>query len=498
MICEGNEGLRPEGVRYRSKGYRHEDCLPRPEGLREAKKVLVLGLGESGVASAEALSRMGVEVVANDSAPSIDKETLESLKALGCRVVLGGHPLKLLDDVELLVTSPGVPPSNPLLVEARRRGLTIWSELELGWRLARGPVVAITGTNGKSTTVRMTELVISRAVGKCRAAGNIGYPLVRAALEAEEGEILVVEASSFQLYFVETFRPRVGVLLNVGEDHLDWHRDMDDYLWAKSRIWAFQREDDFVVVNLDDPLCCRAAEGKAGTLRGFSLRGDERAFVYLEDECVKVRGKEGAFTLVRRSELALPGDHNLENYMAAAAAGILMGGDPEKVAEGLRDFRGLPHRLQWVGKVRGVDFYDDSKATNPHAALRALRAFSRPVHLILGGRNKAMGFEELAREVSERASAGMVREVLLVGEAAEEIRQALSRAGTPAPVEVFSGLEKVFQHLRESVKEGEAVLLSPACASFDQYRGYEHRGRHFQELVERWRKESQDGKNVST
>lgn len=471
--------------------------VPRPDGLGEVRKVLVLGLGESGVASAEVLSGMGVEVVANDGAPSLDEERVGFLEALGCRVVMGGHPLKLLEDVDLLVTSPGVPPSNPLLAEARRRGLTVWSELELGWRLVKGPVVAITGTNGKSTTVRMTELVMSRAVGRCRAAGNIGHPLVRAALEAEEGEILVVEVSSFQLYFVESFRPRVGVLLNVGEDHLDWHRDMEDYLWAKSRIWAFQGEDDFVVINLDDPLCRRAARGAVGVLRGFSLQGAEEAFVFEEGGCLRIRTDEGLFTLLRRSELAVPGNHNLENYMAAAAAGLLMGGSPEKVAEALRDFRGLPHRLQWVGRIGGVDFYDDSKATNPHAALRALRAFDRPVRLILGGRNKGLGFGELAKEISERASSGLVSEVLLMGEAAEEIREALVRRGVSAPVAVFRDLEEVFRQLRGSVREGEAVLLSPACASFDQYRGYEHRGRHFQELVEKWRKEIQGGKVVS-
>lgn len=470
--------------------------VPRPEGLEGVRKALVLGLGESGTAAAEALSRMGVEVVANDNVPALEDGKVDSLERLGCRVVLGSHPLELLEGVDLLLPSPGIPPSNPLLAEARDRGLRIWSELELGWRMARGPVVAITGTNGKSTTVRMTELVINRSVGRCRAAGNIGYPLVRAAQEAEEGEILVVEVSSFQLYFVESFRPRVGVLLNIGEDHLDWHRDMEDYIWAKSRIWARQTDDDYAVVNLDDPLCLRAAEGAPGRLRGFSSRDEERAFVYLDGDWIKARLDEGSVRLVERSRLSVPGGHNLENYMAAAAAGLLMGGAPGDVAEALADFRGLPHRLEWVGRIQGVDFYDDSKATNPHASLRALRAFDRPVRLILGGRNKGLDFRELAREISDRFRSGLVREVLVMGEAAGEIGSVLGEVDPGIPVSVCGDLEEVFQRLRRSVRSGEAVLLSPACASFDQYRSYEHRGEHFQELVRTWRKEVQ-GEEVS-
>jgi UDP-N-acetylmuramoylalanine--D-glutamate ligase len=494
MTREVREGFRPRGDSR--SGLPRWARIPRPEGLLDVEKALVLGLGESGTAAAEVLAGMGVEVVANDAAASLEEGRKAHLEGLGCRVVLGSHPLELLEGVDLLVPSPGIPPSNPLLAAAQERGLKIWSEVELGWRLARGPVVAITGTNGKSTTVRMTELVINRAVGRCRAAGNIGYPLARAALEAEEGEILVVEVSSFQLYFVEAFRPVVGVLLNVGQDHLDWHRDMEDYLWAKSRIWACQREEDFAVVNLDDPLCRKAVTGAPGELRGFSVRGSEEAFLRLEGEAVVAMLGEGTITLVERSRLAIPGEHNLENYMAAAAVGLLMGGDPEAVAEAMADFRCLPHRLEWVGRVEGVDFYDDSKATNPHAALRALRTFQRPVRIILGGRNKGLGFQELAREISDRVSAGLVREVLLMGEAAEEIRRTLEETDPRVPIRVFSDLEEVFWGLRESVKPGEAVLLSPACASFDQYEGYEQRGNHFQELVRKWREELQGEKST--
>lgn len=459
-------------------------------------RVLVIGLGVSGRAAAEKLLALGREVCANDASddPPV-RETAGYLEGLGAEVILGHHSPALLEGVDLVVVSPGVPPRLPLLVEAGRRGIPVWSEVELGWRFARGPVVAVTGTNGKTTTVSMIEFILNRAGRKARAAGNIGHPFVRAVEEAEEREILVVEVSSFQLHYTETFHPRVAVLLNVAEDHFDWHPDMEDYLSSKKKIWRNQGREDVAVCNLDDPLCEISAREAESRVMFFSRRPHPESAVFLAGDKVMfdpgwagVR-RGGPVELVRRDGLALPGEHNLQNAMAAAAVCLALGCGPDDVREGMENFRGLPHRLQAVGEVGGVRFYNDSKATNPHAAARAVEAFEDPMVVILGGRNKGMRFDELARALAGAEDGGRLREVFLVGEAADDIGSCLRRLAPRVSFRVKGGLEEVFKDLPLLVKPGDVVLFTPACASFDRYRDYRERGEHFVSLV----KEMQGG-----
>ncbi len=462
-------------------------------GLQGIASALVVGLGISGRAAADRLLREGVEVTLNDiSDNGLTRETVEELRGRGAASALGHHDLALLEGKQLVVVSPGVPARIPLLREAAARGIPVWSEVELAWRLARGPLIAVTGTNGKTTTVSMVEWICRRAGLPAVAAGNIGYPLVSAVGEADEGTLLVVEVSSFQLAFTAEFRPAVAVLLNLAEDHFDWHENMAEYVAAKSRIWMNQREDDVVVCNLDDPLCARAVASAPSRVLFFSLRPDPAAALFVQDGRVwsRIPGGSGDTPapreIMRTDEMRLPGEHNLENAMAAAGAAISAGAAADAVGEALASFRGLSHRLQFAGECGGVRFYDDSKATNPHAALRALGAFREPLVVILGGRNKGLSFDALAAELQRRGGEGGIRAVYLIGEAAAEIAAALARVGGRIEPRVLPGLEEVFGDLGRTVQPGDVVLLSPACASFDRYADYGERGDHFQSLAASW------------
>jgi len=463
------------------------------EGLQEVESVLVVGLGISGIAAAGKLLREGRKVTVNDisEAESV-RRAADELSAQGAKAVLGRHEPALLEGLDLVVVSPGVPSRLPLLREAEERKIPVWSEVELAWRYTRGPVVAVTGTNGKTTTVSMIAWIFERAGRPAIAAGNIGHPFITAVEEAAPGDVLVVEVSSFQLAFTRTFRPAVAVLLNIAEDHFDWHADMEDYVKAKARIWMNQGEGDVVVCNLDDPLCAREAAAAPSRVMYFSRRPDPPAALYLSGGSMVYRLATGLddatepSLIMGKDDLALPGEHNLDNAMAAAGAAISMGIDPETVGEALATFRGLSHRLQFAGEIDGVSFYNDSKATNPHATQSALGAFPGPLVVILGGRNKGLGFGELSAALRER---GGIRAVYLIGEAAREILESLQGEEEALNVRVLPGLEEVFADLPHTVKKGDVVLFSPACASFDRYKDYKHRGRHFQAMVEEYRKE---------
>lgn len=453
------------------------------------ERVLVVGLGVSGQATAEMLLREGKKVRLNDLADSGEMRALaERFTARGAEVVLGHHREEVLDGVDLVVVSPGVRSRLPLLREAEARGIPVWGEIELAWRYTRGPVVAVTGTNGKTTTVSMIEAALRTAGMRAVAVGNIGYPMITAVEEAGPGDPLVVEVSSFQLTYTHTLRPRVAVLLNVAEDHFDWHLDLEEYLEAKGRIWMNQGPGDQAVINLDDPLCVRASRTAPAGKLFFSRRRTEGAGAWVEKGAIRVLlpGEARPVEVMEVGELGLPGEHNLENALAASSAAMLLGAPPEAVRKALREYRGLPHRLQRVGERDGVTFFDDSKATNPHATLRALSAFSGPVLLILGGRNKGLPFRELAAELAGRNARGGVRMVYLVGEAAEEIEAALKEQAPEVPREVLPGLEEVFADLPQRARPGDAVVFSPACASFDRYRDYRERGEHFRRLAEEY------------
>jgi UDP-N-acetylmuramoylalanine--D-glutamate ligase len=410
------------------------------------EKALVLGLARSGEAAALALAGRGLEVVGVDRNEELDAGRL---RAAGVEVVLGAEDPALLDGVDLLVKSPGVPSEAPLAASARSRGVTVWSEVELGSRLLANPIVGVTGTNGKTTTSELLGAVFRAAGRPVAVAGNVGRPLTGLDGVLSEDAWIVCELSSFQLEDVETFRPRVAVLLNLTPDHLDRHPSFDAYRAAKLRIFENQRAEDVAVVP-----------------RGF------------EEIAVAARRVEFAADDPLPAEPRIPGEHNRENAAAATAAARAAGIPDVSIAEALATFAGVPHRLELVGEVEGVRFVNDSKATNPEAAERALSAYPPGLRLILGGSLKGTSYRRLARAASKTR----VSCAYLIGEAADEIAEALLSEGVR--FRHAGDLDTAVRQAYADAEPGDVVLLSPACASYDQFENFEERGARFRELVE--------------
>ena len=432
-------------------------------------RALIVGLGSSGAAAATLLARQGWRVTVNDRAAASELGDRPAQLPAGVETAFGGHPERLLDDLSLVVVSPGVPWELPLLAQARRRGVEVIAELELAYRsLADTPLLAVTGSNGKTTVTALLGAILDEAGWSVGVGGNIGHP---ASLLALEGgfDALVWEVSSFQLEGCTTLRPRVGVLLNLSPDHLDRHASLADYLAAKARLFARQQGDDVAVLNADDG----AIAGLAVPARAefFSLR-DHSAAACLASGHLLLDGRP----LLPRSHLPLLGEHNVANALAAALAAARAGVPRPAIATALERFTGLPHRHTVVAEVGGVRFVDDSKGTNIGATAAGLAGY-RPgtVHLSLGGLGKGQDFAPLAQAVAGRAAA-----VYLIGEAAEEIARAI---GGRVPVEQCGTLAEAVRRAAAAARTGDTVLLSPACASFDQFRDYAHRGDEFARLA---------------
>jgi UDP-N-acetylmuramoylalanine--D-glutamate ligase len=387
-----------------------------------------------------------MQVVGVDRREDVDAGRL---REAGVEVVLGADNPELLDGVDLLVKSPGVPPAAPLAAAARERGVTVWSEVELGFRLLANPILGVTGTNGKTTTCELLGDIFRTAGMDVAVAGNVGRPLTGLDGALGEGAWIVCELSSFQLEDVDTFRPHIAVLLNLAPDHLDRHESFEDYRAAKLRIFENQTAEDVAVVP-----------------RGFGpIPGDARRIEFsLEDELP--------------AEPGIPGEHNRENAAAATIAARAAGIPDDSIAAGLSSFAGVPHRLELVREVSGVRFVNDSKATNPDAAERALSAYPPGIRLILGGSRKGIPFERLAK----RAAASGVAQAYLIGDSADEIAEALAAEGVRFTYS--RDLPTAVQDAFRDADPGEVVLLSPASASYDQFRDFEERGERFRELVE--------------
>jgi UDP-N-acetylmuramoylalanine--D-glutamate ligase len=437
---------------------------------------LVVGLARSGAAACRMLRRHGCRVVGSDSRDDADfGESLEGLRGEGVELVLGAQDDSLLEGIDLVVVSPGVPPELPLIQAADAKGITVISELEAAFLTASAPVVAVTGTNGKSTCVEMLGGIFRAAGTDTTVAGNVGTALSEVAESLPKSGVLVVEVSSFQLERTPAFRPRVAVLLNVTQDHLDRHGDMRGYLESKLRIFANQGDGDVAVVNADQPELASALKGLPAAGRmSFSLFGPVESGVYLEGEGVRYRWAEDEGDLFEAASLTVPGPHNVANAMAAAAGALAMGVPPRRVAKGLLGFSGLEHRMEKARLIDGVTYVNDSKATNPDSLKQALLSAPGDLYLIAGGRDKGMSFDELAPLVAEKAKG-----VFLIGEAAERLLEAWSEVG---PV-IVPSLEKAVERAWEAAVEGDWVLLSPGCASFDMFDDFEDRGRKFKQIV---------------
>lgn len=441
-------------------------------------KALVVGLGKSGLAASRVLREKGAAVTACDIRT---KEGLGSLVGRltdrGVSVIAGGYPSVTRENTDLVVTSPGIPRTVPPLVEAEKLGIPIWGEMELAYRFSPAPFIGITGTNGKTTTTALIGEILKKAKYPSIVGGNIGLPLVEEVIRLSAEHIVVAEVSSFQLESINKFNTHVAAILNITPDHLDRHYTMEGYIAAKAKILENQGPEDFVVLNYDDMLTRLLATQAKGQVIFFSRLRPMEHGVYVSNQQIVVNLKGKEIPIIRVSDIRIPGAHNLENALAAVACSWILGIDPELISSTLREFSGVAHRLEFVTEINRVQYVNDSKGTNPDAAIKALEAYPNPLVLIAGGKNKGSDFTEFASKIRER-----VRILILVGQAASDIREAVEKIGFRDIYPAATFQEAVYTAARLA-NPGDVVLLSPACASWDMFNSYEERGDLFKKLV---------------
>jgi len=448
-----------------------------------SRHIVVVGLARSGLAAARFLKENGARITITDRAAESELgPSVAQAQALGVDLELGGHRAATFRCADLVVVSPGVPHDLPAFQPARERGIELIGEMELASRFIKKPIVAVTGTNGKTTVTELVGRMLGASGKKVFVGGNIGNPLVEIAGKDAGLDAIVVEVSSFQLDTIATFRAHVAVLLNITPDHLDRYADFEAYGRSKARIFENQGPSDFAIGPGDDPRVREYCRGINGLRLSFSTRPPDGgqpapgAVITLSRIAVAIPGRvQGALDL---GHTGLIGPHNRENIAAAGLAALAAGGTLEGVQSALDDFRGLPHRIETVRTLQGIRFVNDSKATNVDAVIRALECFDDPVVLIMGGRNKGYDFAALREPVRHR-----VKKLITIGEAADEILTALGRAPNQGS-EKAADLQQAVRRAYESAASGDTVLLSPACASFDMFTSYAERGEQFRRLVE--------------
>jgi UDP-N-acetylmuramoylalanine--D-glutamate ligase len=443
------------------------------------RKVLVIGAARSGIASARFLAQRGAIVALNDRKPLADWPAAAlDLKTVGVGHIEGEPPSWLLDQIDLVVISPGVPTKTIPLRYADRRGAEVIGEIELASRFLRGRVVAITGTNGKTTTTALIGEMLRDAQINVQVGGNIGQALISMVDSSRDDGWSVVEVSSFQLETIVDFHPAVAAVLNVTPNHMDRYDSLVDYAAAKHRVFANQTASDVAILNADDEIVSSWAPGLRAHVVQFSTKRELAEGLFLRGRDLVSRTKDGERVLLTRDEMLLRGTHNVENVLAATAAGLACGAAPESLRETVRRFRPVEHRLEEVAQINGVRFFNDSKATSVDATMKALEAFANEpgkVVLILGGRGKQAPYSPLAELIRMR-----VRKMILIGEDAPAIEREL---GSAAPFEPAADMHDAVERAFAATQAGDVVLLAPACASFDMFESFEHRGRVFKEEV---------------
>jgi UDP-N-acetylmuramoylalanine--D-glutamate ligase len=448
----------------------------------KGKKVLVVGLGKSGLAAALFLRRRGAHVTVSDvrSAEALAKDIPALLEA-GIMVEAGGHGLLTFRRQDLIVVSPGVPLDTPELAQVKSFGLPVIGELELAGRFLKGKTVAITGSNGKTTTTVLLGEILKEAGFHTLVGGNIGVPVVSLIDDSTDETWSVLEVSSFQLESTEQFRPTIAVILNITPDHLDRHGTFENYALAKERIFAAQTVDDCVILNADNARAAAAAVRSVSTVHWFSIEHPVAQGAWVENGQVVFRSRKDAAveTVIPLSGIPLKGEHNVENVLAAVCAARQAGAAVEPIRRAIENFHAVEHRLEYVTTLNGVEFYNDSKATNVDATAKAIASFSTGIHLILGGKDKNSDYTTLSQLLRER-----VRAVYTIGSAAAKIESQLRGV---ISIHSCETLDKAVSAAASAARPGEVVLLAPACSSFDQFESYEHRGRVFKELVSQWR-----------
>ena len=446
----------------------------------ENKRVLVLGMARSGIAAAELLLHHGaIPVLADSKNEEAFGNALDSLRGTACRFRLGEDPVMLLDEADILLISPGVPIDAPVVLAAKEKGITVVGELEMASSMLSGDMLAISGTNGKTTTTTLVGKIFENAGRVTHVAGNIGYPLSAVAKVSRKEDISIVEVSSFQLESIRTFHPRVAALLNITEDHLNRHGTMAQYIKLKQRLFENQKPTDVAVLNMDDPVLFKMAQKLKSRVAFFSRTQKVENGAYIEDGKIVWQWDGERKNICDADEVLIPGPHNLENALAATAMACAMGIPTPIIRHTLVSFTGVEHRIEKVRIFQGVTYINDSKGTNVDSTIKAVQSMKAPTVLILGGYDKHTDFSPLCREI---VRSGRISHVVAIGQTAKQIHRQLEEAGYTAVVRAYS-FEEALGTARENAVHGGNVLLSPACASFDMFRDFEHRGQVFKELV---------------
>ena len=446
----------------------------------ENKRVLVLGMARSGIAAAELLLHHGaIPLLCDSKKEEAFGDSLDSLRGTACEFHLGEDPVALLDEADILLISPGVPIDAPVVLAAKEKGVSVTGELEMASVMLNGDMLAISGTNGKTTTTTLVGKIFENAGRVTHVAGNIGYPLSAVAKVSKKEDISIVEVSSFQLESIRTFHPRVAALLNITEDHLNRHGTMAQYIKLKQRLFENQKQSDVAVLNLDDPVLAKMAGKLKGRVAFFSRTQKVENGAFVEDGKIVWQWDGIRKTICGTDEVLIPGPHNLENALAATAMACAMGIPAPIIRHTLVSFTGVEHRIEKVRVFKSVTYINDSKGTNVDSTIKAVQSMKVPTVLILGGYDKHTDFMPLCREI---VASGKISHVVAIGQTAKQIHTQLEEAGYTNVVRAYS-FEEAVNTARAMAVVGGNVLLSPACASFDMFRDYEHRGHVFKELV---------------
>lgn len=456
----------------------------KDQGALKNESVLVVGLGKSGMASAYFLAERGARVTVSDSRTEqqLQREA-QALRERNIVVETGKHGDVTFRQQDLIVVSPGVPFDLPQLRSARALGIPVIGEVELAARFLKGKLVTITGANGKTTTTSLTGEIFEKSGFKTLVGGNIGTPVISLVDKSSAETVVVLEVSSFQLETIDTFRPKVAAILNITPDHLDRHGSLENYVNAKARIFENQTVEDFAVLNADNELAAQLAPRSKGRVFLFSRKNEVAQGAFVRDRKIFFREDEKTVDVLPLSEIPLKGGHNVENVLAAVSMAYLGGCAPPQIRKAVAEFRAVEHRLELVAKIDGVEYYNDSKATNVDATIKALESFAGGIHLILGGKDKDSDYSTMNHLLRER-----VKTVYTIGAAAGKIQRHIAGA---TRIEDAGTLAKAVESASQHAVVGDVVLLAPACASFDQFENYEHRGRVFKDLVTQLQKQHQ-------
>lgn len=444
----------------------------------ENKGILVLGAGISGMSVAAILQRLGAKVTLSDKRPKdkIGKDFTE-LEALGVSLVLGSQDESLLEGKDYIVLSPGVSIYVPLVASAQSKGIKVISEIEVAYQLCKAPIAAITGTNGKTTTTTLLGEMIKTTHKDVVVGGNIGQALSKEVSAVEDSGFVVAEVSSFQLEAAVDFKPKIAVILNITPDHIDRHRNMDTYIKMKEKLFANQSINDYLILNYDDLIVRDMSNRAQSKVIFFSQKALLTTGIYVQDNIIKIGWNGEIISVCSVSDMKIRGAHNVENALAACGAAFFAGVKVEDMANVLRNFSGVEHRIEPVATINGASYYNDSKATNPESAIKALEAFSDNVILIAGGRDKKTDLGQFMTLVREK-----VNHLILIGEASARFKEAAVGQGVKN-IYIESDLKSAVKLAHKLAKENEVVLLSPACSSYDMFRNYEERGRTFKKIV---------------